>query len=152
MLHRKPASRPRTFRAMLLPLAVSVAAVLGNAMPSIADDLAGCWEGCWSSNTNGHSGKLRATITKVDESRYCARFSGTYQRILPFGYRVMLTVKREGDAVTLEGSKDLGLLFGGTFSFDGTATDTEFKATYSSRRDCGEFNMKRVTGCENACR
>jgi hypothetical protein len=116
-------------------------------MPSTAGELAGCWQGCWSSNRNGHSGKLRATITKVDESRYCARFSGTYQRILPFGYRVMLSVKQEGDAVKLEGSKDLGLLFGGTFSFDGTATDTEFKATYTSRRDCGEFNMRRVPPC-----
>ena len=147
MPHPKPASHGQTLRAIILPAALGLAVLTSAARPSSAAELAGCWEGCWVSNTNGHTGKLRATITKVDESRYCAHFSGNYQKILPFSYRVLLSVKQEGDTIKLEGSKDLGLLFGGCFSFDGTATDTDFKATYSSRRDCGEFNMKRVPPC-----
>ena len=147
MLHRNLASHGHTLRAIFLPAALGLVALVGDATLVSAAELSGCWQGCWVSNTNGHTGKLRATIEKVDDDHYCAHFSGTYQKVLPFRYRVLLSVKQEGDVLKLEGSKDLGLLFGGRFSFDATASDTEFKASYSSRRDCGEFHLKRVPPC-----
>ena len=152
MLHRKLVRHGQTLGPILSCVAIGFAVLLSSALPASAAELSGCWEGCWVSTTNGHIGKLRATFVKVDDDHFCAHFSGTYQKVLPFRYRVLLSVKQEGDTIKLEGSKDLGLLFGGCFSFDGTATATDFKATYSSRRDCGEFNMKRVQACDCCCR
>ncbi len=140
---------------VLRQVILSVPLVLGFCFldsAAFAADLAGCWTGCWRSDCNGHDGKLRATITKVDDTHYCARFSGDFWRVFPFRYSVMLTTKQEGDALKLEASKDLGPLFGGTFSFEGTATETDFKATYTSSRDRGEFNMKRLPPCNACCK
>jgi hypothetical protein len=129
---------------------LAIVFLFGAASVSFAGDLAGCWKGCWRSDCTGHEGKLRATITRVDDTHYCANFSGDFWRIFPFRYSVLLTVDQQGDTLKLSGSKDLGPLIG-TFSFDGSVTSDEFRATYISRRDRGEFNMTRVPPC-GCCR
>ncbi|MEX2186796.1 MAG: hypothetical protein WD875_08385 [Pirellulales bacterium] len=124
------------------------AAVLSLAIVASASaaDLSGCWEGCWRSCSTGHHGKLRATITKVDDSRYCAQFTGTFFRIIPFRYSTMLVAIEDGDSVKLSGESYLGRLMG-TFYYDGTATDCTFDMNYSSCKDCGVFQMRRATPC-----
>ena len=126
------------------------AALFGLSSAASAADLDGCWSGCWRSECNGHDGDLRARICKVDDTHYCAHFSGNFWEIFPFRYSVTLTVTHEGDTLKLEGSKNLGPLVG-TFCFEGTVTGDEFKATYTARRDRGEFNMTRVPPC-GCCR
>lgn len=117
------------------------------AANGIAADLSGCWEGCWKSCATGHHGKLRATICKVDDSRYCARFSGTFFRVIPFRYATMLAASDDGKSVTLSGSSYLGRLMG-TFHYDGSADDCNFTMNYSSCKDHGVFRMARVSCCD----
>jgi hypothetical protein len=114
-------------------------------------DLTGCWQGGWESCVNGHDGKLRATITQLDDQRYCAEFTGTFWYVFPFRYRVALdTVDEEQGATVLRGTSDLGLL-GGTFSYEATVTDTHFHATYTSCNDHGYFCMQRRNVLEPCC-
>jgi hypothetical protein len=120
------------------------------ACSASATDLSGCWAGCWKSCATGHQGKLRATITKVDDTRYCARFSGTFFKIIPFRYSTMLNAAEDGDAVKLSGSSYLGRLMG-TFYYDGTANDCSFDMNYSACKDCGVFKMQREATC-GCCR
>jgi hypothetical protein len=139
------ASTTRSRQALLLTLAISLTLLVPRRCA--ATDLSGCWEGCWKSCTSGHDGVLRATFEKLDENRYCAHFSGTFYRVLPFRYSVVLNTKQEEDVLKLEGSSYLGRLFGGTFTYQGTASDTEFNASYSSCRDSGTFQMTRSSCC-----
>lgn len=126
-------------------LGLVVALVL--ASNAAAADLSGCWEGCWKSCATGHHGKLRATICKVDDAHYCARFSGTFFRVIPFRYSTMLDASDDGQTVTLTGSSYLGRLMG-TFHYHGTADDCNFTMNYSSCKDDGLFKMTRVSCCK----
>jgi hypothetical protein len=119
---------------------------LSTATLATAADLSGCWEGYWKSCSTGHQGVLRATITRIDDSRYCARFSGTFFKVIPFRYSTVLNAVDHGDSVTLSGSSYLGRLMG-TFCYDGSATDCRFTMSYRSQSDCGVFQMCRVAGC-----
>lgn len=109
-----------------------------------AADLAGCWEGTWKSCTSGHHGKLKAQIVKLDENRYCCRFSGTFFMVLPFQYSVILTAEPGDDVLTFMGRSNLGRLAGGTYRYTGHADDCKFHATYRSCKDQGVFDMRRV--------
>src|SRR3990172_1347269 len=142
MQHR-PCNWNTWLRPLVWPFALCIG-LLASSQPCLALDLSGCWEGCWRSDTNGHDGVLRATIQKQDGNHYCAHFSGTFYKIIPFRYSVLLNVPEKGETLKLEGSSYLGRLFGGTFTYSGTATYTDFQADYSSSKDCGEFRMKRV--------
>lgn len=108
--------------------------------------ITGCWDGCWESRCTGHHGKVRAIITRCDDTRYRARFHGTFFKVIPFGYEMTLTaVSQEGQYV-LSGQKNLGRLAGGVYRFQGHATDSEFYADYTSDNDRGTFIMSRVNG------
>ncbi|MEX2559746.1 MAG: hypothetical protein WD403_07515, partial [Pirellulales bacterium] len=91
----------------------------------------GCWEGCWKSHCTGHNGKLKAIIRQQGEDSYCARFHGTFFKVLPFEYSVRLNAHTEGDHYRLQGSKDLGRLAGGVYRFEGQADGQDFVAHYT---------------------
>jgi hypothetical protein len=133
-----------SWRWVRVPLIVAIC--VGAAPFAQAADLSGCWEGCWKSCTTGHKGVLRATITKLDDSRYCAHFSGTFFRFIPFRYTTVLNAVDNGDSVALSGSSYLGRLMG-TFCYDGTANECQFNMNYRSRNDCGVFRMSRYAQC-----
>ena len=110
-------------------------------------DLSGHWSGTWLSHSNEHDGPLEGDFVKIDDDHYCVHFRGRFWGLLPFSYRVMLTVTgREGDKVSMSGSSNLGFLLG-TFSYQATVTDTEFCASYCSKRDHGVFAMTRCSRC-----
>ena len=114
-------------------------------------DITGCWDGCWESRCTGHHGKVRAIITRCDDTHYRARFHGTFFKVIPFGYEMTLTaVPQEGQYV-LSGQKNLGKLAGGVYRFQGHATDSEFYADYTSDNDRGTFIMSRAGGSSCAC-
>jgi len=124
---------------------VAAVVALAMALPAQAVDLSGGWTGSWRSGTTGHTGVLRATFTTCGERTYRVDFSGTFFRILPFRYTVMLDVVEDtGDCVTLAGSSYLGRLFG-TFRYAATADGCRFTADYTSRKDRGRFELHRVT-------
>lgn len=116
-----------------------------------ASDLSGHWTGTWQSDTTGHHGPLRCTLTRIDDSHYRADFAGRFFKILPFRYSVDLEVMQEGDLVLLAGDHTLGRRLG-VFHYDAEATCTDFVATYSSCKDQGTFTLSRCTStCNSPC-
>ena len=106
-------------------------------------DITGCWCGHWESCTDGHSGPLWASICKVNDDCYQARFGGRFLGIIPFRYvQDLRVVKREGNKITLAGERQLGPIMG-TFSYTATVTAHDFVASYSSKRDSGSFIMRK---------
>ena len=107
------------------------------------DDIVGRWDGTWTSEQTGHSGRLRCIVTRIDEQHYDARFHAVYGAIFTFGYDVPLEVKPDEGGVSFRGSADLGFMAGGEYRYRGEATPTDFKATYHAESDHGTFAMKR---------
>ena len=111
-------------------------------------ELAGCWEGTWQSDYNGHHGRLRAIITKQGEGYYDAHFHATYAAVIPFEFELPLLVTDDGRAYALEGQADLGWLAGGLYTYNGNATATDFVAAYcAENKDHGTFTMQKVQTC-----
>jgi len=125
-------------------LALLLAAAGGSAYGGVYGlDLSGYWSGGWQSCTTGHKGPLKASFCRLHNGDYEVRFRGRFFRVIPFRYRVVLhVIDQQGDTVYLAGSSYLGRLFG-TFEYQATATPSEFRATYTSKKDCGEFWMCR---------
>lgn len=92
---------------------------------------------------HGHRGVLRARFEKCSERQYRAHFSGTFFKFIPFRYTVTLNAVPDGDQLILSGSSYLGRLVG-TFHYQGTASDTCFRADYSSCKDRVVFRLSRV--------
>ena len=107
------------------------------------NDLAGRWEGRWLSDANGHNGRLRCLMTKVDGRTYNARFHAKYKKILGFSYTVPLSVNRDRTGYNFTGAADLGKLAGGVYEYRGFASVTNFFSTYTSKYDHGSFRMGR---------
>lgn len=111
-------------------------------------ELAGCWEGTWQSDYNGHNGGLRAIITKQGDGYYDAHFHATYAVLIPYEFRLPLLVTDDGKAYALEGEADLGWLAGGLYTYNGSATGTDFLAAYcAENKDHGTFTMQKVLTC-----
>ena len=116
------------------------------AEPAAATDLSGCWNGHWESCTTGHQGPLNATFCQTCPTSYSVEFTGRFFKIVPFRYSVTLdVVSDDGTTVVLAGSSYLGRL-AGTFSYQASATSTEFTANYSSCKDQGKFVLSRCCG------
>ncbi len=132
----------------LVTLAVSTVASGSNVafgQSGSAASLAGCWPcGSWQSYCTGHQGKLRGSIVQCDATHFECHFAGTFAKIVPFRYSVVLTVTSEKDGVVyFQGQKSLGRLAGGTYNFNGYATANQFHAGYVADKDRGEFVLSR---------
>lgn len=115
-------------------------------------ELAGCWEGTWQSDYNGHNGGLRAIITKQGDGYYNAHFHATYAVVIPFEFEIPMLVTDEGRAYTFEGQADLGWLAGGVYTYNGNASSTDFLANYcAENNDHGTFTMTKVQTCGGCC-
>jgi len=108
-----------------------------------ADLLAGQWVGQWSSDSNGMDGALRCQITKLEENTYAARFQATFAKFFTHNSVVTLKVHENGDVWKFAGEKDLGVLNGGVYKYNGQANGEEFVSSYDSSMDKGTFRMKR---------
>jgi len=131
-------------RRVLLVCVLSVLFVLGGARLHAAEpvDLSGKWHGTWTSCTTGHHGKLKARFHKIGDNCYQVRFTGTFFVAVPFTFAVKLKATQQPDGtVVLSGSPQLPLF--GTFNFSATATNCNFNANYSSRKDEGRFTLSR---------
>lgn len=115
-------------------------------------DLAGCWEGTWQSDWNGHHGGLRSIITKQGDGYYNAQFHATYAVVIPFEFEIPLLVTDDGQVYNFQGEADLGWLAGGNYTYNGTATASEFLADYcAENNDHGTFTMTRKHTCGASC-
>ena len=113
------------------------------ARPIPSDDISGPWDGRWVSGKNGHTGRLRCVMTPAGEGKYLAHFHATYWKILRVAYEVPFTATNQGPQFSFSGTSDLGKLAGGTYTYEGTATPSQFDATYRCKYDHGRFEMKR---------
>ena len=102
----------------------------------------GAWEGRWTSGVNGHNGKLRCIISDSPEGGYDFHFWARWQ-IFAGTYHLQPEVIHEGESFRFQGTKNLGRLVGGEYSFDGRVNGDSFAATYKSRLDNGRFELMR---------
>ena len=116
--------------------------VAANA-PAPANDIQGRWEGSWLSDANGHTGKLRCLLSRVEDRRYQARFKATYWKILRFTYAADLLFEPIDGQFNLSGDTDLGWWAGGLYHYEGSVSLTNFFATYKNKYDHGTFRMSR---------
>ncbi len=112
-------------------------------IPVTPDSMAGRWQGHWSSDANGHSGKLLCIVSRQNDGDYAARFRATYMKILKFSYTVPLKVEPQDGGWHFHGEENLGSLAGGVYQYEGKATLTNFNSTYRSTYDHGVFEMER---------
>jgi hypothetical protein len=69
-------------------------------------------------------------------------FTGRYFGVLPFRFKTTLRViEQDGTTTRLAGESRVGVF--GTFSYDAVATETNFDATFQSRRYSGRFTLTR---------
>jgi hypothetical protein len=115
---------------------------------AVAADLSGSWSGYWISDSTGHRGPLRCTLTPLSDGSYQADFSGRFFKILPFRYSVILSVLQDGDTVYLSGAHQLGRRLG-TFYYNAEADSCNFVASYSSCKDHGRFVLSRCGSCKS---
>lgn len=115
-----------------------------SATPAPANDVTGRWEGSWLSERNGHYGRLRCLMIRLNDRSYSARFKATYWKIFRFSHPVVLEVARDSqDRFNFQGQADLGWWAGGVYQYEGKANPVDFFSTYKSKYDHGTFRMKR---------
>lgn len=111
------------------------------------DPVNGAWIGTWRSEATGHTGGLRAVISSVPgrSDVRSFRFRASWAKIFCAGFQLEAGVKRTApDTWTVTASKDLGRLFGGTFTCNGTIHNDVFSARYDARMDRGIMEMQRL--------
>ncbi len=108
------------------------------------NSIEGRWEGRWLSDHNGHSGRLRALIRRMDNGQYETRFHAKYGGIFSFGTEVKLDVQSAGGLWQFSGAEDLGKPWG-VYRYEGKASATNFFSTYKASFDHGTFQMTRPT-------
>jgi len=114
-------------------------------------DLSGAWLGTWNSVATGHHGTLKAIATPLPADAraptgYQFRYHATWAKFLSGGYTTTHTVTRQGKDYIIGGEHDLGRLLGGVYKYEGKATPTHFRATYTSNLDNGVFELQRPSG------
>jgi hypothetical protein len=115
--------------------------------------LTGRWQGTWQSDQTGHRDELRCLIRAGTNGAYQARFHARYRKWvrLSFGYTLALqadpvepgAAATEDNTIHFRGGADLGWLAGGVYRCVGSASATNFQATYESKYDRGTFEMAR---------
>jgi hypothetical protein len=104
----------------------------------------GCWEGTWRSETNGHQGKLRCLVTRMDQG-YQFHYQARWGYFFTGEFKIVCPVEPSSPGVwKVRGSKDLGTSFGGTFSHEATISQTTLEARYSAALDHGVMQLQRV--------
>jgi len=108
-----------------------------------ADLMAGDWEGNWYNSSDSMSGRLTCQITPLGGAQYQAEFHATFAGFLPFDSTVTLTAQRQDALWKFHGQKDLGLLVGGLYTYDGHTDGHEFFSTYDSDDNKGTYRLRR---------
>lgn len=112
-----------------------------------ADDITGRWIGAWTSEATGHTGPLRALITKNAEGRYTARYHAEFGGVFSFQYSADFTPQKRDGHFFFDGQYDLGfvsdIFADRIYKYTGHATPADYTADYKSDSDHGKFVLKR---------
>lgn len=109
------------------------------------EGIEGPWIGTWQSDADSHHGELRGIITKVGENIYATRFKATYHFLFNFTYtsEVPFEMQPHNGGYEFFGTKKLGWLAGGEYTYEGRVNSERFFSTYKNKWDHGTFEMKR---------
>ena len=107
------------------------------------NSLVGCWEGTWQSDANGHEGSLRCVVTARSGGAYKARYYAIYQKVIGFGYAIVLHTTETNGVSHFSGEANLGWWAGGVYNYEGSVQETNFFSTYRCKYDHGTFRMTR---------
>ncbi len=107
------------------------------------DLVEGAWTGTWRSKANGHHGRLRCLVTKLEGNHYRFYYDARFWGIFGARYTVTQEVQQAGAALRVRGESDLGRLFGGVFMYEGQTDGKEFRSSYRSTKDHGVFELVR---------
>jgi hypothetical protein len=106
----------------------------------------GAWEGTWRSHVNGHQGRLRAVVSPPQNSAgdYNFHYHATWAKILSGSFRAGHRVTPAKPGLSFEGHHRMPDWAGGDYTYEGRIEGDQFEARYSSGKDRGIFEMKRV--------
>ena len=112
--------------------------------PTPDDSITGQWVGQWQNENGGHSGKMRAVITRLDDTHYLAQYHAKYGGMFTFESVVPLRIEQtEAQRVEFSGEANLGSMAGGLYEYTGHATPDEFISDYTSRGNTGTYELTR---------
>jgi hypothetical protein len=103
----------------------------------------GRWDGKWLSDVNGHTGRLRAIVSRTSDGEYSARYHATFWKVFTAGYTVRLKATDSGGEFKIAGEENLGWYAGGVYTYEGKVSATNFFSTYRCKYDHGTFQMSR---------
>lgn len=159
---RKPRALPaysmRSMNVRFLPLlAALLLALLGSSCTgwprgwaeakktTATDGLSGAWEGTWRSTPTGHTGKLRCAVFPKSSGVWQYRYRATWAKVLCAGFTVDCEAKPQKDGTwRVAGQRDLGPVFGGVFTHEGTVAGDRLEARYHAAADQGVLTLRRV--------
>ena len=114
----------------------------------------GKWEGSWRSEAEHGGGSMRAIVVAAEAPssasgrvamRCSATFKSTFWSVFSGTNTVDIIATPDGNGrMTFHGSKDLGILSGGVYTYDGWASESAMESTYSSSADHGVFKLRRA--------
>ncbi len=110
------------------------------------DGIEGPWIGSWLSDKNGHHGELRGIITKVEGNTYETRFKAKFMKVFTYTSEAEFEMQPHNDGFEFFGTKKLGWLAGGEYTYEGRVSPKEFFSTYKNKWDHGTFQMERPSG------
>ncbi len=109
------------------------------------DPVTGAWIGEWRSEGSGHHGGLRCVVERKDADTCHFRYRASWAKILCAGFSLDAMAKPDGKGGQIvTGSKDLGRIFGGVFTCNGTIKDGVFQSRYGAKMDRGTMTLRRL--------
>ena len=109
--------------------------------PAEAQAASGVYRGGWQSSTTGHRGPMNVRLRQQSSGEYRALFTGRFAGVIPFVYRAKL----EPTVVPGHFVSERRLPLMGTYRMSAVISPGGFYASYTSRKDVGSFQMRRVS-------
>jgi hypothetical protein len=123
--------------------ALSTRPTLAGSATVPVDLMAGSWEGTWANEDGDMGGALTCQVTPLGGDQYETKFHAVFAKVLTYDMDVTLIVKRDGPVWSFHGQKDLGLLGGGLYTYDGHTDGQEFFSKYDSQANKGTYKLMR---------
>lgn len=115
------------------------------ASAATAQSIEGRWEGTWKSSVTGHAGKLRCVVGAPTNAAGDSPFTywATWGPVFRASFATIHRVQRKKNAFSFAGEHKMPAWVGGIYNYKGEVDAKDFRATYRSSKDSGEFEMSR---------
>lgn len=116
------------------------------ARPLSAQGIEGPWEGEWTSESTGHTGRLRCIVGPPmnAEGDHLFTYRASWKKIFSGTFRpVHRVVSKGADVHSFKGSHQMPDWAGGLYVYEGAVVDGSLVASYRCAKDQGVFRMRR---------